>query len=76
MPKFAFVCQICGQEADVEAPTGSEALVPECCGQPMKRVWTTTFHLKGGGWAWRPNDEVPTEELGPAKPRGKKMSEA
>jgi len=69
MPKFAFICRKCGEETLVEAERGSEAEVPEHCDEPMRRVWGTSFQLKGEGWNWRPNDEVPTEELGPARPR-------
>lgn len=62
MPKYLFRCDECGEEAEVEASTGSEAVVPECHG-PMHRVWNPTFQLKGDGWTWRPNDEIPTLDL-------------
>ena len=70
MPKYVFQCPICGSTEEVVADTGSDAEIPECCGQQMKRQWTTSFQLKGSGWTWRPNDEIPTEDLPPSK-RGK-----
>ena len=63
MPKYGFQCRACGATVDVEADTGSEAEIPEHCGEPMKRLWCTTFLLKGPGWTRRPNDEIPTEDL-------------
>ena len=65
MPKYAFVCRKCKKEAEVEAETGMEAEIPVCCGEEMKRIWMSTYHLKGEGWTWRPNDEIPTEDLPP-----------
>ncbi len=63
MPRYSFQCRECGSIQEVVANTGSEAEVPEHCGGPMRRMWTTTFQLKGPGWNWRPNDEIPTEDL-------------
>lgn len=63
MPRYDFVCKTCGKLEEIEASTGSEAQVPDCCGEPMKRVWNTKFHLLGEGWTRRPNDEIPTETL-------------
>jgi len=69
MPIYEFVCKKCGRVAEVRAKMGDEVETPVCCGQPMKRTWTASFILKGGGWAWRPNDEIPTEELPPRRRR-------
>jgi predicted nucleic acid-binding Zn ribbon protein len=67
MPKYLFRCKECGQSATVEADTGSEAEVPICCGVEMNRVWGISYQLKGEGWSWRPNDEIPTEDAPPRK---------
>jgi predicted nucleic acid-binding Zn ribbon protein len=69
MPRFEFVCKACGNSEVVEAESGSAAAVPECCDTPMKRVWNTAFHLLGEGWTRRPNDEIPTEDYPPTRPR-------
>ena len=63
MPKYQFVCKVCGKEAEVEAETGSAAEVPICCEIEMVRVWNTSYQLRGSGWSWRPNDEIPTRDL-------------
>jgi len=51
MPKYAFQCRECGIVEDVEADTGSDAEIPEHCGEPMRRLWATAFQLRGAGWA-------------------------
>ena len=63
MPKYQFRCKVCGKEAEVEAEMGSIAVVPMCCEVEMKRVWNTSYQLRGSGWSWRPNDEIPTQDL-------------
>jgi predicted nucleic acid-binding Zn ribbon protein len=63
MPAYEFKCGTCGRVETVTASTGSEAPIPECCDQPMRRIWNTTVHLLGEGWTRKPNDEIPRKTL-------------
>jgi len=38
---YEFKCEKCGIQYETESSIHSEVSNPNCCGQPMSRVWST-----------------------------------
>lgn len=64
MPAYDYKCQVCGKIKEFILPMNHET--PQCCGQPMERVFSEMkFILKGEGWSLqgyeKPNEMMERE---------------
>lgn len=52
MPLYAYLCQSCGTEQEVLRKFSDPPLkkCPACGGKLTKKITSTSFQLKGGGW--------------------------